>query len=93
MQNNPIFVLINFTISISVPIQIHGTILEKVVVQCSAYPNQHIGANPRLPKYLIQVFAGTVHLSGQPGDGPPLPSQFLLNNQSNMKSLVVHHTY
>ena len=93
MQNNPIFVLINFTISISVPIQIHGTILEKIVVQCPANSKQHIGANPRLPKYLIQVFTGTVHLPGQPGDGPPLPSQFLLNDQSKMKSLVIHHTY
>lgn len=58
---------------------------EEIVIQQVADFEQKVGINPLTAKNLIGVLAREAELAGEPGDGAPLPVEFLLDEVADVR--------
>lgn len=62
--------------------------LEEIVVQQVADFEEQVGVDPAAVEDLVGVLAGEAELAGEPGDGAPLPVEFLLDEIADVRFFV-----
>lgn len=69
-------------------VEIIGTHLEEIIIQCFADLEECVRVNPRAFEKFVQILAGTVDLFGQPSDAASLPRQFGFDEFANVEFFV-----
>ena len=62
--------------------------LEEIVVQQIADFEKQVGVDPAAVEDLVGVLAREAELAGEPGDGAPLPVEFLLDEVADVRFFV-----
>lgn len=62
--------------------------LEEIVVQQVADFEEQVGVDPAAVEDLVGVLAREAELVGEPGDGAPLPAEFLLDEVADVRFFV-----
>ena len=62
--------------------------LEEIVVQQVADFEEQVGVDPTAVEDLVGVLAREAELAGEPGDGAPLPVEFLLDEIADVRFFV-----
>ena len=62
--------------------------LEEIVVQQVADFEEQVGVDPAAVEDLVGILAREAELAGKPGDGAPLPAEFLLDEVADVRFFV-----
>lgn len=61
------------------------------MIQGTTDLEQHVGVDPRMTKYFIEVFASAMHFAGQPSDGAALFGQLGLDTLADMEGFRIRN--